>query len=127
MRIGEIAKRSGVAPSKIRFYELRGLLPLPQRHPNGYREYPPTIVATLRFIQDAQDLGFSLREITAVVRVHEENGIPPAAILPSLERKLDDTDALIAAAKGLRRRLQTLIDEQRACLNRSTATTVLPG
>ena len=127
MRIGEIAKRSGVAPSKIRFYEMRGLLPLPQRHTNGYREYPPAIVATLRFIQDAQDLGFSLREITAVVRVHEEDGIPPAAILPSLERKLDDTDARIAAAKVLRRRLRALIDEQRACLNRSTATTALPG
>ena len=127
MRIGEIAKRSGIAPSKIRFYEARGLLPSPQRCGNGYRDYPPAVLATLRFIEDAQKLGFSLREITAVVPRHEETGISPPVILPSLERKLHDTEALIAAAKKLRRRLRALVDEQRACLDGSYAVTASPG
>ena len=127
MRIGEIAKRSGIAPSKIRFYEARGLLPLPQRRDNGYRDYSSASVDTLRFIEDAQKLGFSLREITAVVPRHEKSGISPAVILPSLERKLNDTEALIATAKILRRRLRALINEQRACLDVSAALTASHG
>lgn len=126
MQIGEVARRSGVRPSRIRFYEARGLLPAPQRRDNGYRDYPSSMVATLRFIEDAQKLGFSLREIMAVARLHGENGVPPAAILPSLERKLNDTEALITTAKRLRSRLRSLIDEQQACLHASAAVTALP-
>ncbi len=124
MRIGEVAERSGVRPSKIRFYEARGLLPLPLRRDNGYREYPPGTVAALRFVEEAQALGFSLREIAAAIPFRQETGIPPVAILPELERKLADTEARIAAAKVLRRRLRALIAEQRACLDGTGAVTV---
>lgn len=67
MKIGELAKRSGVAPSRIRFYESIGLLKLVERRPNGYRDYPAQAVVILELIATAQQAGFSLDEISALL------------------------------------------------------------
>ena len=63
MKIGELAERTGLAPSKIRFYEARGLIAPVQRQANGYREYLPQSVQLLEIIVTAQAGGFSLDEI----------------------------------------------------------------
>ena len=72
MRIGEIAKHSGVSASRIRFYEARGLLPAAQRGDNGYRDYPPVAVARMRFVANTRDLGFSVEEISALPGVWDD-------------------------------------------------------
>jgi DNA-binding transcriptional MerR regulator len=63
MKIGELAERTGLAPSKIRFYEAQGLIAPVQRQANGYREYRPQSVQLLEIIVTAQAGGFSLDEI----------------------------------------------------------------
>jgi DNA-binding transcriptional MerR regulator len=63
MRIGELAERSGLAASRIRFYEQRGLICAVERDANGYREYTPEAVLILEIITSAQKAGFSLEEI----------------------------------------------------------------
>src|SRR5882724_9804900 len=63
MKIGELAERTGLAPSKIRFYEAQGLIAPVQRQANGYREYLPQSVQLLQIIVTAQAGGFSLDEI----------------------------------------------------------------
>jgi DNA-binding transcriptional MerR regulator len=63
MKIGELAERTGLAPSKIRFYEAQGLIAPVQRQANGYREYLPQSVQLLEIIVTAQAGGFSLDEI----------------------------------------------------------------
>jgi len=63
MKIGELAQRTSMAASAIRFYEARGLLKLASRQTNGYRDYPEEAVAILTIIRDAQQAGFSLDEI----------------------------------------------------------------
>lgn len=60
---GELAQKAGVHAETIRYYEQRGLLPLPHRTRAGYRVYSETDLTRLRFIKRAQELGFSLREI----------------------------------------------------------------
>ena len=62
MRIGEAAKRSGMASKTIRFYEEVGLVEPAPRTPSGYREFSDEDVLRLRFIHRARDLGFSVRE-----------------------------------------------------------------
>jgi DNA-binding transcriptional MerR regulator len=62
MRIGELAKRTGVSTSRIRFYEKHDVVPKAIRGENGYRKYPDTAVKMLNLIDGAQRLGFSLRE-----------------------------------------------------------------
>lgn len=62
MRIGEVAKHTGVSVDALRFYEERGLIK-PQRTANGYRLYPREILQLVGYIKLAQQLGFSLAEI----------------------------------------------------------------
>ena len=63
MRIGELAKISGLAPSRIRFYEASGLIKSVERKANGYRDYAPDTQWVLEIITGAQAAGFSLEEI----------------------------------------------------------------
>ena len=73
MRIGELARLSGVRTATLRYYERRGLVRPAARTEAGYRTYTPESLAQLRLIGWAKDLGFTLREIremTAVVGRH---------------------------------------------------------
>lgn len=63
MKIGDLSKLTGLAASRIRFYERMGLLQLVSRQVNGYRAYPPEAVMVLNLIKSAQDAGFSLEEL----------------------------------------------------------------
>ena len=69
MLISELAGRSGVKTSTVRFYERRGLLPEPARSSGGYREYTDEDVALVRFLQRGQELGFTLAELDELTGV----------------------------------------------------------
>jgi MerR family redox-sensitive transcriptional activator SoxR len=62
--IGEVARRSGVAASALRFYEDRGLI-TSERAGSGHRRYPRTVLRRIAFIVFAQRVGLSLGEIGA--------------------------------------------------------------
>jgi MerR family redox-sensitive transcriptional activator SoxR len=64
LTIGELAERTGVATSALRFYEERGLLH-PERNDSGHRRYPRPLVRRVAFIVFAQRVGFTLEEIRA--------------------------------------------------------------
>ena len=63
LKSGEVAKRRGVNLQTIRYYERERLLPEPLRLPSGYRTFAEQTVRWVRFIERAQELGFSLAEI----------------------------------------------------------------
>ncbi|ABI76492.1 transcriptional regulator, MerR family [Hyphomonas neptunium ATCC 15444] len=65
--IGEVARRTKLKIPTIRFYEEIGLLPAPQRAPNGRRVYGETEISRLAFIQNARQLGFGLDQIRALL------------------------------------------------------------
>jgi DNA-binding transcriptional MerR regulator len=75
MFIGELAKKAGLQPKTIRFYEEFGLLPRPKRSESGYRIYTPDSVDALRFIRMAQGLGLTLAEIRDIVRRSGQEGL----------------------------------------------------
>ncbi|AVG14608.1 MULTISPECIES: MerR family transcriptional regulator [Chromobacteriaceae] len=108
MKIGELAKRSGMAASAIRFYESKGLLKAANRQANGYRDYPPETVAVLSIIRDAQQAGFTLDEIQQILPAdfqswkHEQ-------LLSALRRKLEDIESLEARLAQSKAHIQTLI------------------
>jgi len=86
VRIGELARETGLNTSAIRFYEASGLLPASARGQNRYREYGPEALRRLQFIQLAQRLGFSLDSLRALFAAdHAE--IPKEQILAGLERR----------------------------------------
>ena len=57
MRIGEVARKTGVKAETIRFYERVGILTAPSRTRSNYRDYGPAEAARLIFIRRARDLG----------------------------------------------------------------------
>src|ERR687886_3135165 len=63
LRIGEVAARSSVSLDTLRYYERRRLLPRAPRTEGGFRLFPPETIGRVRFIKQAQELGFSLDEI----------------------------------------------------------------
>ena len=65
MKIGELATRSGVPSKSIRYYEAEGILALPQRLDNGYRDYPESAVAELVFLRQARQLAFLLLSVAS--------------------------------------------------------------
>lgn len=63
MQIGQLAERAGVTPDTVRFYERRGVLPLPERRASGYRVYTDDTVERIRLAKSLQANGFTLDEI----------------------------------------------------------------
>ncbi|WP_459046995.1 MerR family transcriptional regulator [Stenotrophomonas sp. PSU_St99] len=112
MKIGELARRTGLAASRIRFYEDAGLLQVP-RQPNGYRDYPEQVVLLLELITGAQRAGFSLEEIRAL--------LPPDmgrwqhdALITMLQQKVADIEALQSRLAQSRAHLVALIEDIQA-------------
>ena len=93
MKIGELAKRTGLAASTIRFYESKGLLKSVDRLSNGYRAYPPEAVAVLAIIMNAQQTGFTLDEIKSILSATAE-GWRHAELMATLQRKIGDIEAM---------------------------------
>jgi MerR family redox-sensitive transcriptional activator SoxR len=75
LTIGEVAKRSGVAASALRFYEERGLISS-ERAGSGHRRYPRPVLRRIAFIVFAQRVGLSLEEIAAELDKLPAQGVP---------------------------------------------------
>jgi len=71
MTIGALAKAAGVHVETVRYYQRRGLVAEPKRQAGSVRRYDDGAVKRLRFVRRAQELGFTLEEIKALVRLGE--------------------------------------------------------
>src|SRR6188474_2240028 len=78
LTIGEVARRSGVAASALRFYEDRGLI-RSERAGSGHRRYPRAVLRRIAFIVFAQKIGLSLDEVGVEVARLPGNAIPVRA------------------------------------------------
>ncbi len=104
MRIGEVAKRSCLRKSAIRYYEAIGLLPEPERV-SGQRVYDPTVFRRLALIDVSQRAGLTLDEIRDLL----DAGTAPISdrIQEIAARKLPEVEALIEHAEAMRAWLST--------------------
>ena len=94
MKIGELAERTGLAPSKIRFYEAHGLIAPVQRRANGYRDYLPQSTQLLQIIITAQAAGFSLDEIRHLLPTAGMEKWNWEKLIATLERKVAEIELL---------------------------------
>jgi DNA-binding transcriptional MerR regulator len=104
LAIGEVARRTGLAASALRYYERLGLLPAPPRSA-GRRRYDEAILLRLRVIAFARGCGFSLREIAQLFA-----GRPYSATLRGLaRRKLDDVGQAIERFRAMQGLLRSAL------------------
>jgi DNA-binding transcriptional MerR regulator len=108
MRIGELARRSGLSTSRIRFYEAKGLLNVVSRKANGYREYPADALMILGIIIGAQRTGFSLDEIRQILPADLSNW-RRGELMGALRRKIADIEQMEKRLGQSRRQLYALI------------------
>lgn len=109
MRIGELAKRSGLTASRIRFYEASGLIKGVERKANGYREYGQETLSVLEIITGAQAAGFSLEEVGQLLPV-EPQVWQHTELLEGLKRKVEEIELLQRRLEQSRARLLVAID-----------------
>lgn len=88
LRIGELARRAGVGVETVRFYQRKGLLPVPPRRHRGYRHYGPEALETLRFIRRAKGLGFTLSEIASLLKQRRGGRFDHGAFRETLRAKI---------------------------------------
>ncbi|HEX2342979.1 MAG TPA: redox-sensitive transcriptional activator SoxR [Vicinamibacterales bacterium] len=85
LTIAEVARRSGVATSALRFYEARGLI-RSERTPAGHRRYPRAVIRRVAFIVFAQRVGLTLDEIGAELAKLPQNRVPERSDWAKLSR-----------------------------------------
>lgn len=117
MTIGQVAKATGVGVETLRFYERKRLLPEPPRRSSGYRQYPPEVLARIRFIRRAKELGFSLREIHELLTLRAESASQCSEAYARAQDKIADITARIESLSRMRRALVRLAD---SCADRGT-------
>lgn len=109
MRSGELARRAGVSADTLVNYERKGLLAPPRRLPNGYRDYPPEALSRVVLIQRALSVGFTLAELSRILRARDR-GQPPCREVRTLAvRKLAEVEAQLANLERFREVLRGLI------------------
>jgi MerR family mercuric resistance operon transcriptional regulator len=110
MTIGKIAHEAGVGVETIRYYERRGLIEQPPKPPlGGHRIYPEQTIERVRFVREAQALGFSLREIQGLLKIRNDPSTDCAEILSRAQQKLTEIKEKQKDLRRLRATLEELI------------------
>ncbi|MBI2807804.1 MAG: MerR family DNA-binding protein [Planctomycetes bacterium] len=108
MTIGHLARRAEVGIETVRFYERQGLLELPARKDSGYRQYDESVVARLRFIKRAKELGFSLKEIKELLALRVDPSTTCAEVRSRAKAKIADVEEKIQALQRIKNALVQL-------------------
>lgn len=109
LTIGKVARRVGVRPSAIRYYERQGMLQPTVRAANGYRTYSDEAVNLLLFLKRAQSLGITLKEIRTLLNLATQGQQPCNHVKRLARNHLREIDDKIRELEALRNELRTLV------------------
>ena len=110
LTIGQLAKTVGVNSQTVRYYERRDLLTPTERKPSGYRMYGDDAVRRLRFIKNAQALGFTLQEIAELLNLRVSSIARCGDVKRKAQIKLAIVEDKVRDLKALARALRSLIE-----------------
>jgi MerR family transcriptional regulator, mercuric resistance operon regulatory protein len=109
LKIGALSKQADCNIETIRYYERIGLLPLPPRTHGGYRLYGLEHLKRLNFIRRARELGFTLHEVRALLKLADDRSQSCGEVRTLATAHLDDVRAKIADLRAMERVLKELI------------------
>jgi MerR family Zn(II)-responsive transcriptional regulator of zntA len=126
-RIGEIAAKAGVTVDTLRYYERLGILPRVRRTTGGLRQYGDDVFRHIRFIQQAQALGLTLKDVRQLISAQGRAGRDRCGkVRDLLEVRLTDVDERLAELRAFRQTLRThLAACERALENENPACPVI--
>ena len=110
LTIGKVARKVGVNVETIRFYERQGIIRQPPKPDGtGVRVYPDEAVARVRFVREAQQLGFTLREIGELLALRANPATDCSKVRAKATAKLDDVQQKIERLRQIGAALEILI------------------
>ena len=113
---GQIAEVTGVSPDTIRHYERIGILPHPPRSSGGYRLYSADVIERIHLVRRALQLGFTLTELSEILRVRDQGGVPCRRVLNLAEGKLRSLEQQIAELRQTQTYMKNLVRQWRSKL-----------
>ena len=111
MNIGEVATATGIPAKTIRYYESVGLLERPARSAGNYRVYGEREVQTLRFVQRARHLGFSIKEIANLLALWHDRGRASAEVRALAVAHLAEIGRKLAELQSMQATLRHLVEQ----------------
>jgi len=111
--IGQAAARSGVPPKTIRFYEEAGIIKRAARGENRYRAYGDADVHTLRFVHRARRLGFSLKDVAALLELYRNTKRASREVKKLALEHVAELDRRIAELTAIRDTISMLAEQCR--------------
>ena len=124
LKIGEVARATGLSVDAIRFYQRERLLRAPTRSEGGFRLFGTDDIQTLRFIREAQELGFSLSDIKQLLYLQNGQGGACSHVRDLLDQKLAAVRGKISELKRLEGKLKVSLrkcnqelESKRECLD----------
>ena len=108
VNIGAAAKATGVSAKMIRHYESISLIPSAGRTEAGYRTYSASDLHRLRFVKRARTLGFSIKQIEALLALWGDRRRSSAKVKALTQKHIDELEAKIAEMRAMKAALQHL-------------------
>lgn len=119
LRSGDVSRLAGVSADTLRHYERLGILPPPQRTNGGYRIFSDAAVERVRLVQRALQLGFSLTELSKILRTRDKGGVPCHRVLTLTEEKLRSLGQRIEELQRTQNYMRKLVRDWREKLKRT--------
>lgn len=109
MTISEVARRLGLTPKMIRYYEAQGLIPAPPRSAAGYRHYAEQDIARLTFIRRARQLDFSLPQIAELLALWESPERASREVRRVAQQRLVEVNDRLHELEAMKRSLEAMV------------------
>ena len=111
MNIGQASELSGIPSKTNRYYESIGLIPAPARTDSGYRDYSQPEIETMRFIQRARNLGFTIKDVCELVDLWHDQHRTSAQVKSLTQRHIHEIEIKLKELESMRHTLVTLSDK----------------
>jgi len=112
LTVAHVARRAGVSPHTVRYYDRVGLLKAASRTGAGYRDYSEDALERLRFIRDAQRLGLRLQDIRDLLEIRDRGQCPCGHTRQLVETRLTLVRAEIRRLRDIESELERMIESE---------------
>jgi DNA-binding transcriptional MerR regulator len=106
-----LARLAGISTDTLRHYERKGLLAAPRRSANGYREYPHAALDRVRLIRRALSVGFTLDELSRILKLRDKGHAPCREVRALAEKKLSEIEQQLSQIMALRDDLRSMLKD----------------
>jgi DNA-binding transcriptional MerR regulator len=119
MRIGELAKASGLSPDTLRYYEKKRLLQSAHRTDSGQRLYSPEAAERVRIIRSALALGFSVAELQEIFDIRDSGRTPCSRVYELATARLEELDVVLQQWQSIHARLSITLNDWKRDLRKT--------